>query len=652
MRSCFIRLGNVRNLSRARPRIGAALLAGAMLATLPFEGHASEGRPPLFERVVHALESRYYDKSFRETRLLQLADSLRPAARAAHSPAEERAVIWSLLSQVPATHLAIISQRTYRRWFAELGNELVATVGMELIEIEGRYYAWNVLEGGPAEHAGVRRWDPVLELDGVAVANSPRLDWRTDDAALGDRLDPPIHALITPIGETVRLSLAGGRSVEIVAAPYSTRLAAAASAHVVRQGGQRVGYFHLWYVHLQGVDAMLEEALSGPLRDADALVLDLRGRGGNAFMIPRLLAVLDGSTSGWQGPIVALIDRQSRSAKDVIAYELKQRGLARLVGENSAGAVIPATFEELGDSTVLMYPAFELPTYTRILELKGGVSPDVRVDRGSPGAPGRDPILDAGIAEASRLASAHRRSGRATRVTPARSSEANGGSPAAGSIASHGELPGPDELRTRIASAYGAVESARPNGVTQRGRVDIPGTPYAGAYESALASDGRFRVSFTLGDLRVAQGFDGDSAWTLEPGSPRRTLEPEMVANTQFSSALLGMLPLEPYTKRLVPDSLAMFDGAPCIRAHGLDAHGTEWQAWFEADTGRLRGTRTRVPTPVGRLWVVTTYRGYQEFDGVWLPTEVLADSGMQQQRIRVDETRFEVAAGTRFDAP
>jgi carboxyl-terminal processing protease len=101
-------------------------------------------------------------------------------------------------------------------------------------------------------------------------------------------------------------------------------------------------------------------------------------------------------------PVVALIDRQSRSAKDVLAYELKKTGIARLVGEPTAGAVIPASFADVGYDTILMFPSFKLPRYTDLLESKP-TTPDVYVERAGPLSAGADPILEAGLTEIVKL---------------------------------------------------------------------------------------------------------------------------------------------------------------------------------------------------------------------------------------------------------
>ena len=144
---------------------------------------------------------------------------------------------------------------------------------------------------------------------------------------------------------------------------------------------------------------MLKEKLEGEFSDCDALIIDLRGRGGNGAAIARIVDLLRHDRAAKKRPIVALMDRQSRSAKDVLAYEFKKTGVARLVGERSAGAVIPASFADVGYESVLMFPSQKLPRYTDLLEFKP-VEPDVFVERAGPLSAGKDPILTAGIAEA------------------------------------------------------------------------------------------------------------------------------------------------------------------------------------------------------------------------------------------------------------
>jgi carboxyl-terminal processing protease len=120
-------------------------------------------------------------------------------------------------------------------------------------------------------------------------------------------------------------------------------------------------------------------------------------------MVTSVLRVLAGRNSKWRKPIVALIDNQTRSAKEMLAYEVKTRKLGVLVGQTTAGALLPATFAKVGSDSVLMYPAFSLGRHSEAIEGKG-VEPDIEVESPLPFSAGADPIRDAGMRKALELA--------------------------------------------------------------------------------------------------------------------------------------------------------------------------------------------------------------------------------------------------------
>ncbi|UCC83966.1 MAG: PDZ domain-containing protein, partial [Gemmatimonadota bacterium] len=321
---------------------------------------SSECAANLLESVVAVLEERYYHEDFREARLPGLAARYRPRAAEACGLAEQRAVAFEFLSEIPASHLSLFSGASFRRIVAELRGRPSPTVGFELLELDGEHFVHNVVDGGPAAEAGLLSGDRVLAIAGQPVASSPRLDWRTDDAY---RDDPPLRALLVADGEAIDLLVeprpGAQRAIRVSARPYSLLEASRASAQIYERGDVAIGYFHLWLVQFTGVSELLRQKLETELAASDALVFDLRGRGGNRATVPRLLEVLDDARAARDLPLVALIDRGTRSAKEVIAHELRKRGRTLLVGERTAGAVIPAAFADVGEDTYLMFPPFE-----------------------------------------------------------------------------------------------------------------------------------------------------------------------------------------------------------------------------------------------------------------------------------------------------
>jgi C-terminal processing protease CtpA/Prc len=359
----------------------------------------------LFENVVAVLQSRYVDQDFRTKALPALVTKYRQQAAAATTLKAQRQVVHQLLSHIPASHLGLLSAHSHRLIFADLLRVAYPNFGFQLIGSGEHLYAGMILQGGPAARGGLLTGDRIVTIDGVAVTDSPRLDWRTDDAYIGDERDPSVQHLIARADERVdlRVERRPGEFVNlsIAAEEYTAFDAAEASVRVIRSGGKSVGYLHFWYVHIGGVPALIQSALAGRLKDVDALVIDLRGRGGSAAEVPRIVSVVREYRERTGRPVVALSDRQSRSGKDILLYEFKTMGV-RIVGEASAGAVIPASFADVGHDSVLMFPTMRLPKYTDLLELKP-VEPDVAAVRPGLYAAGRDGIIEAGIKEALRL---------------------------------------------------------------------------------------------------------------------------------------------------------------------------------------------------------------------------------------------------------
>lgn len=381
-------------------KLTVAILLAALSASAVAQ--AAVYRNELFENVVKTLQQRFYDVEFRE-RIPEIAARYRLRAHRATDLNAQRQVTHEFLSNIPATHMGLLSRRAFDVLLRELRGERGPTFGFELVEIDGKEYAHDVLDGGPAAKAGLLHGDRIISIDDVPVDESERVTWRTDDAF---HPDPPVRLVIGKSGETIRLRVertpGDERDVDVPCERYSAFLSARDGARIIEQDGKRVGYLHLWMIHLMGVDRLLKDTLEGQFADCDALILDLRGRGGNGMIINRLVDICAGKQSTWDKPVVALINNMTRSAKEVIAYEFRRRGVARLVGERTAGAVIPASFQDVGHDTILMFPPFTLPKYTRLLE-GVGVEPDVLVEDAGPYSAGADPLIDAGVREAVRI---------------------------------------------------------------------------------------------------------------------------------------------------------------------------------------------------------------------------------------------------------
>jgi carboxyl-terminal processing protease len=180
-----------------------------------------------------------------------------------------------------------------------------------------------------------------------------------------------------------------------------------ARSETLERSGKRVGLIHFtnWFPPMM---KPIDEAIDR-MRGYDGLVLDLRGNTGgagimvmgvaghffekttelgvmrtrettlNIVALPRRLDSQGKLVQPYTGPLAILIDETTGSASEMFAGGMQSVGRARVFGETSAGAVLPAMTTPLPNGDVLLHALGEFDTAAG-KSLEGvGVVPDVAV---------------------------------------------------------------------------------------------------------------------------------------------------------------------------------------------------------------------------------------------------------------------------------
>jgi carboxyl-terminal processing protease len=291
--------------------------------------------------------------------------------------------------------------RRLRSLFPPEGEVTYPGIGLVPEVIDGRSFAADIYNGGPAARAGIKVGDEILSVDGEPLAE--------------------IGSFSGKVGQTVAVQVrrnAGGRPlaidvpVESIQPSNMLREAIRGSARLIEVGGKRIGYLRLWTFASRGVEDLVMEMLaSDPMKDADGLVLDMRGRWGGAPMDATDIFLgrapfiettdRDGDISvankRWNKPIVGIIDSGSRSGMEILAHGLQQAGVT-LVGTRTAGAVVAGRAFMLKDNSLMILAVLDVHVDGKRLE-GAGVEPEVEMPYDIRYANGADPQLDRAVAE-------------------------------------------------------------------------------------------------------------------------------------------------------------------------------------------------------------------------------------------------------------
>src|SRR6266404_8102662 len=398
--------------------ISLGLPAGVTAQTALATAAAQQTTPATVDEVWRLVNERFYDPQFGGHDWLAIRETYRDRAVAA-APDELPDLINRMLGELHASHTAYLTpsdpayydladifhgalRRDLPRVFAN-GEVSYVGIGALTRPIGDKIFVSGLLADFPAVQAGLRTGDEIVAADGAEF--------------------DPIESFVGKAGQSVTLTIRQTPDsptediavTPVVIKPNEAYLkAVAASARIIEVGGSRIGYIRMWSYAGRDYQHVLEEEITtGTLKDADALIWDLRGGWGGAqpsyldLFDPRgpVMTVIGRSgrpdvvNARWPKPAVLLIDGGTRSGKEILAYGFKKYGFGPVVGTSTKGDVLAARAFMLSNGGLLELAVDDVRVDGERLE-GVGVTPTVEVPFQLEYSAGDDPQLAQAIAVA------------------------------------------------------------------------------------------------------------------------------------------------------------------------------------------------------------------------------------------------------------
>ena len=237
-------------------------------------------------------------------------------------------------------------------------------------------------------------------------------------SAADDAPFQPVWSFRGKVGKQVVLALRrSGAAIQVQVTPIDiepNRMfldGMKASARIIRANGRRIGYVHVWcyagYAYQRALEHLLSE---GPLKDADALIWDLRDGWGGA--VPEYLDLFNARAPTmqvtdrngasefedvkWRKPVAMLVNGGTRSGKEILAYGFKKYRLGEVIGTRTEGAVLAATAFLIGGGLLLLAVEDVRVDGERLEGV--GVAPTIEVQAGPASVERDDPQLNRAVA--------------------------------------------------------------------------------------------------------------------------------------------------------------------------------------------------------------------------------------------------------------
>lgn len=300
------------------------------------------------------------------------------------------------IDELGVSHTAIIPAWGYQRLTNQAKGGIGLTLQRQTRAGKSQYFVIDMEPGGPAHTSVMTIGDQVLSVNEIALEKSARL------ILAGEEQHQQLFMIASEKDETLQLAIRkkekGPTQTVLLKTDInlSANSASKSSLRVIKHDGKKFGYYRIWNLMSMKVDAYLSRAIEEEFKDCDGLIIDMRGRGGSIPVVQRIEKTILGA----ELPVVGIIDKHSRSAKEILAIRLKGNDNVLLLGQRTCGAVTAATFAKLPSGNALMFPVSSgqrLSRYTRNINLEGkGVAPDIEVQFDLPFIGGKDPLLAAG----------------------------------------------------------------------------------------------------------------------------------------------------------------------------------------------------------------------------------------------------------------
>jgi carboxyl-terminal processing protease len=365
--------------------------------------------------------------------------SLRPRAATITRKSELDKLLADALGYISDSHFYIIPEGIATEEPNPRTADGRGTVGLAVRVAEGNVVAWRVESGSPAWNAGIRPGQRVKRIEGKdtdsAMKRVQSLPELAQPRALADMLHS-LNGLLSPaVGETAHVWTNSEKN--LVAIPARGLVSQFGNLpplaglvktdHIISSTPSRcIGLiaFNIW---LPALAQDLENAVDAT-RGCDGIVIDLRGNPGGLgamvmgfggyfvdstrslgtmrsrqvslnFVINPRTSRSDGRTARtFTGPVAIIVDPMTASTSEIFAAGMQRIGRARVFGERSAGAALPALMERLpsGDVFVHAVADFTDPEGKRI-EGAGAVPDQVVPLKISDLESGFDAPLDAAV---------------------------------------------------------------------------------------------------------------------------------------------------------------------------------------------------------------------------------------------------------------
>ena len=396
-------------------------------STVPTES-TPEVRQKTFEIVWQTVKDKHFDPNFNGVNWDAVRLNYAPLVAAVKSDNELYSVLNKMLGELKQSHFSVIPPSAL---MTTVDGKEKGDLGLDIRIINGQAVIRKVAAGSSSEQAGLKPGFTILAVDNKTVTDlSAQIALRKERPQMTKLLlSRGVVGLTSgPVGSTSKVRFLDGsgqpHEVSIGRQPPHGQpvklgnLPTFYEEFETRRLAQGAGYIR-FSMFLMPILAPVQAAVKD-YKDAPGIIIDLRGNAGGLGYLTSAISGLffreqvslgtvksrtgDNQNTvrpdpaAYTGTLIILTDEMTGSAAEVLSGGLQGLDRAKIVGQRSVGAVLPATTIKLPTGAALLYAIGDFKTSKGVLLEGVGVAPDYEVPLTKEALlAGRDEMLEKAI---------------------------------------------------------------------------------------------------------------------------------------------------------------------------------------------------------------------------------------------------------------
>lgn len=222
-------------------------------------------------------------------------------------------------------------------------------------------------------------------------------------------------------------------------------------------------------------------------------------------------------------------------------------------------------------------------------------------------------------------------------------------------VAAAQELPAAKDLVARYVTAIGGRDAImKYTSIRSAGFFEMPAAGLRGDLRIVQAKDGRTSMRISVPGMgELAGGYDGTTAWSMNPMQGPRLLEGKELAQMQEDAGFLTILRESPAIDSMVTVQQDTIGGEACYKVKVSYKSGRTSFDCYSAATGLLAGTVAIQESNMGTIEVTTAMTEWKEFGGIRFATRLRQQAMGQEQVLGIDSIEFDGAEDAQaFELP